>query len=330
MNQSLYFDSKKTATPMEAKMTIAAPHTVQNAADIPRMNHKEAGRMARVEVERFIALLETLGEDDWSKPTYCTLWNVQQMVSHQVGAYAGYAKWAEFKKQWMPIPQPKPGQLAIDAINDLQVADRAEVSPKDLIAELREVGPKAIATRQRMPALLRGLRFDMGLFLKAWRSSELMAALRQPYGPTAVAFSHKEQDFQGLMRLDYITDLIYIRDTWMHRMDICLATGRKMILTDEHDGRMMALVMRDLGEQLKPVLGQKTVAYDIPGPGGCSIKIGPASTPDATIQMDLLYFNVLASGRMTADDARAQGLVSIRGDSEVASLALNHMSPLAY
>jgi hypothetical protein len=46
--------------------------------------------------------------------------------------------------------------------------------------------------------------------------------------------------------------------------------------------------------------------------------------------MDLLYFNVLASGRMTADDARTQGLVSIRGDGEVADLALTYMSPLAY
>ncbi|MEX1021151.1 MAG: maleylpyruvate isomerase N-terminal domain-containing protein [Litorilinea sp.] len=308
-------------------------HTIQDAADIPPLNHKEAGRMARVEVERFIALLETLGEDDWSKPTYCTLWNVQQMVSHQAGAYAGNAKWAEFKKQWIQMPQPKPGQLAIDAINDLQVADRADASPQDLIAELREVGPKAIATRQRMPALIRGLRFEMGQFLRASRPPVLMAALRQPYGPTAVAFNHQAQDFQGLMRLDYITDLIYIRDTWMHRIDICLATGRKMILTDDHDGRMTALVMRDLRDQLKPALGKKTVAYDIPGPGGGCYKIGPASTPDApdaTIQMDLLYFNVLASGRMTADDARMQGLVSIRGDGEVASLALTHMSPLAY
>ena len=273
-HSACHFYSTKTANAMEANMTIEAQHTIRDAADIPPLNHKEAGNMARVEVERFIALLETLGEDDRLKPTYCTLWNVQQMVSHQAGAYAGNAKWAEFNRQWNPIPQPKPGQLAIDAINDLQVADRAGASPQDLIAELREVGPKAIATRQRMPALIRGLRFDMGLFLKAWRPPELMAALRQPYGPTVVAFSHRDQDFQGLMRLDYITDLIYIRDTWMHRIDICLATGRKMILTDDHDGRMMALVMRDLGEQLKPVLGQKTVAYDIPGPGGGCYKIG--------------------------------------------------------
>ena len=131
------------------------------------------------------------------------------------------------------------------------------------------------------------------------------------------------------MRLGYITDLIYIRDTWMHRMDIYLATGREMILTDDHDGRMMALVMRDLAEQLKDVLNEKTIAYDIPGPGGGCWKIGPVSTPAATIRMDLLYFNVLASGRISPDEARAQGLVSVNGDVEVANLALDHMFPLA-
>ena len=46
--------------------------------------------------------------------------------------------------------------------------------------------------------------------------------------------------------------------------------------------------------------------------------------------MDFLYFNVLASGRMTADDARTQGLDAIHGDGEVANLALTHMSPLPY
>jgi len=330
MNNSLYFDSKKMMNSSEAEMTIEAQRKIQDVADIAPLSHKEAGSMARGEVDRFIALLETLSAADWSKPTYCPLWNVQQMVSHQAGAYAGYAKWAEFKRQWAPIPQPKPGQMAVDAINDIQVADRAGATPAQLIAELREVGPKAIANRQRMPALVRGLRFDMSLFLIAWRPSDILGAMRSPYGQTAVSFNRKEQDFQGLMRLDYITDLVYIRDTWMHRIDICLATGRKMVLTNEHDGRMTALVMRDLGEQLKGVLGGKTVAYDIPGLGGGCFKIGPSSTPDATIQMDLLYFNVLASARISPDDARKQGLVSTSGDSEVANLALDNMSPLAY
>jgi uncharacterized protein (TIGR03083 family) len=323
-------DLKDMVCSEEATMPTAVQYTIQNVADIPPLSHKEAGMMARVELERFIALLETLSADDWLKPTYCTLWNVHQMVSHQAGAYAGYASPVEYKRQWNPPPKPKQGQMVIDAVNNLQVADPAQATPAELIAELREVGPKAIAKRQSMPAFIRGLRFDFESFLYAWRPLDRMRALRWPYGPTFVSFSHSEQAMRGLMRLDYITDLIYTRDTWMHRMDICLATGRAMVLTDDHDGRMMALVMRDLAEQLKAVLNGKTIVYDIPGPGGGCWKIGPASIPAATIQMDLLYFNVLASARMTPDEARAQRLVSISGDVEVANLALDHMSPLTY
>jgi hypothetical protein len=220
--------------------------------------------------------------------------------------------------------------MTVDAVNDLQVADRAQSTPAELIAELRQVGPKAIANRQGTPAFIRGLRFDFESFLYAWQPLDMVRALRWPYGPTSVSFSHSKQVWRGLMRLDYITDLIYIRDTWMHRIDICLATGREMVLTDDHDGRIMALVMRDLAEQFKDVLAGKTVVYDIPGPGGGRWKIGSASTPAATIQMNLLYFNVLASARMTPDEARAQRLVSISGDVEVANLALDHMWPLAY
>lgn len=286
--------------------------------------------MARVELERFIALLETLSADDWLKPTYCTEWNVRQMVSHQAGAYAGFASWAEYKRQWSPPPRPKPGQMAVDAVNELQVADRVQATPAELIAELREVGPKAIASRQRIPAFIRGLRFDPQSYLYAWKPLDFLRALRWPYGPTVVAFKHTEQAMRGIMRLDYITDLIYIRDTWMHRIDICLATGREMVLTDEHDGRIMALIMRDLAEQLKDVLAGQTVVYDIPGPGGGSWQIGPASTPAATFQMNLLYFNVLASARITPDEARARSLVSISGNVKVANTALDHMWPLAY
>jgi hypothetical protein len=174
------------------------------------------------------------------------------------------------------------------------------------------------------------LRFDPQSYLYAWKLLDFLRALRWPYGPTVVAFKHTEQTMRGIMGLDYITDLIYIRDTWMHRIDICLATGREMILTDEHDGRIMALIMRDLAEQLKDVLAGRTVVYDIPGPGGGCWNIGPASTPAATLRMDLLYFNVLASARMTPDEARAQSLVSMSGDVKVANLALDYMWPLVY
>lgn len=311
-------------------MTSDNQHTFQDVANIPRLSHAEAGRMARVELERFLALLETLSEGDWRQPTYCTLWNVRQVVCHQAGAYAGSAGLSQFRRQWAPAPQPKPGQFGIDAVNDLQVADRSDAAPSDLIAELRQVGPKAIANRQRIPAMVRGLRFQPGPFLMAWRPAQMLAALRRPYGPTTVSFSHSQRAYQGRMRLDYITDLIYTRDTWMHRIDICLATGRKMVLTDDHDGRMMALVMRDLGDQLAAVPNTRTVAYDIPGTGGGRWKMGPGSAPEATIRMDLCYLNVLASRRITPDEARAQGLAAISGNLEAGHWALDHMYPLVY
>jgi hypothetical protein len=46
--------------------------------------------------------------------------------------------------------------------------------------------------------------------------------------------------------------------------------------------------------------------------------------------MDLLYFNALASARITPNEARAQRLISISGDMKIANLALDHMSPLVY
>jgi hypothetical protein len=54
--------------------------------------------------------------------------------------------------------------------------------------------------------------------------------------------------------LDYLIDLIYTRDMWMHRLDICRATGREMVQTPQHDGRITTLVVRDLARKHTPKL----------------------------------------------------------------------------
>lgn len=43
----------------------------------------------------------------------------------------------------------------------------------------------------------------------------------------------------------YLTDVIGTRDTWMHRSDIAEATGRPMVLTTDHDGLIVADVVRE-------------------------------------------------------------------------------------
>ncbi len=202
---------------------------------------------------------------------------------------------AEFKRQYSPLaqrPYRRAGLSSLDALNQIQVDDRAQASPAELMAELRTVGPRAIATRQRLPAILR--------------------ALRQPF-PVI-----------GLARLDYLTDLIYPRDMWMHRLDICRATGREMVQTAEHDGRIVALVVRDLGRKLARGLKRGAVVYELTGAAGGAWRIGAGAAPAATIRMNALDFNLLASGRLTPRDARARPDTAVSGDPNVAASALDN------
>jgi uncharacterized protein (TIGR03083 family) len=278
------------------RLDVIVDGTAQDAASIPPLAHREAASMAKIELERFLALLEKLSDDDWNKPTVCTLWNVRQMVAHVAGAAASYARWSEFKRQNSPRvqrPYRKQGMSELDALNQIQVDDRDNVSPPDLIAELRDVGPRAIRTRYRLPFVLH--------------------ALRVPIAPLG-----------GWVRIDYLTDLIYTRDMWMHRLDICRATGREMVLTAEHDGRMVALVMRDLARKLSSQLNDATVVYELAGAVGGRWRIGPSPTPAATICMDALDFNLLASGRLALEQARSS--IVIEGDNSVADRALERTS----
>lgn len=289
------------------KMTTNEPHIADVAASISQpamieaehiapLTHIEAGIMARVELERFLGRVKTLSAADWDQPTDCTLWNVRQVLAHQAGAYAGFASWSQFMRQWSQLfKKRQPGQFSVDLVNQLQVADRANASPAELIAELSEVGPKAIATRQRLPAALRALRF--------------------PFGPPL-----------GFVRFDYLTDLIYTRDTWSHRLDICRATGREMVLTSDHDGRMLALVMRDLAGKLHLELKDSAIAFKLTGTAGGNWRVGPGENPVASIQMDALDFSRLSSGRLNPDEARDQSLVVINGDAQMANYILANTS----
>jgi len=279
---------------MQTAQTIPTvfPNTIPNAADIPKLTHREAGILAREELTRFIQLVETLNEADWNRPTYCTRWNIRDMLAHQAGAYAGYTSWAEFRRQMIDNPYLKTEKQQVDGINRRQIEDRTGKTPAELLAELREVGPKAINTRQKLPALLRALPV-------------------MPMGPPV-----------GTAPVGYLTDDIYPRDTWSHRLDICHATGREMQLTPEHDGRLTALIVRDLNGILRPKLGGKTVVFELTGPTGGTWQIG-RGTPSATLKMDTLDFHLLASQRIPAHSL-GQDRVSISGDLELARHTLEN------
>ena len=138
-----------------------------------------------------------------------------------------------------------------------------------------------------------------------------MRAIPVPFGPPL-----------GTAPIGYLTDVIYLRDMWMHRLDICRATGREMKLTPEHDGRIVALVMRDLGIKLQDQLGERWIRVELTGPAGGTFDFGRNSLPSATIQMDALDFNWLASERITPDEAMAN--VTAFGDADDVKWFLSH------
>lgn len=274
------------AVPSGASVQNVAGGEVIDAAQVPPLGRAEAGTLATAGLARFVALLEELTPAEWARPTLCTEWDVRAMVAHQAGAYASGASLGEFRRQWMT--KPLPGRDRIDAVNAFQIGDRAGRTPAELIAELRSVGPRAIANRGRMSPLVR--------------------ALPVPIPPL------------GWRKVGYLLDEIYLRDTWIHTVDVVQATGRGVRWTAAHDGRIVALVVRDLSARLAPALGGASVLFELTGPAGGRYRVGSASQSAATITMDTIDFNLVASTRISAQEGEARAVIT--GDVALARRAL--------
>jgi uncharacterized protein (TIGR03083 family) len=258
-------------------VTVMNSQSIQNASDIPYTNADESFRLLRTELERFLSCLEMLGDDDWSKPTACTAWSVRDMVAHQAGGYASGTGYGEMFRQYRS--KPKQGQLPEDAVNEFQLKERAEKSPAELIAELRRVGPAAIQN---------------------WAYQFRLAKL--------IAIPHQ---VAGMLSLRYLMWVIHSRDTWMHRLDICRAANLPFHQTHEHDGRIVELVMRDTAKALSSKLNGHAITVNLSGTAGGNWRIGSGESV-ATVEMDVLDFNVWVSGRFSYEEGLSQA--NITGD----------------
>jgi uncharacterized protein (TIGR03083 family) len=273
-------------------LTHDSPKPVPNALDIPNTTAAEAYTLLQVELERFLSLLEKLEADDWNKPTACTAWTVRDMLAHQAGGYASGSGYLELIRQYSARPQN--GQLPEDAINALQIRERRDKSADEIVAELRLVGPPAIhnwAYRFRLAKQLTRL----------------------------IKVSHP---VSGTISFEYLMWVIHSRDTWMHRLDICRATDHHFQQSAEHDGRIAALVMLDVAKALTPHLTNQALIFELTGVAGGTWKVG-AGQAVATVRMDVLDFNIFASGRFTFDQALAR--MEISGDVGVAQAALKDL-----
>jgi uncharacterized protein (TIGR03083 family) len=198
------------------------------------LDREVAMRLAAVEYSRFLEMLRSLSPEDWTRPTDCPAWDVRQMAAHNLGMAEMAASVRENMRQNREAGRR--GGVFIDALTGLQVEERRDMTPEQIIARYGEVGPRAARGRRRTPALVRRL--------------PMPGAQTVGGRPERWAFG-------------FLVDTILTRDPWMHRIDIARATGRDLVLTPDHDGVIVDDVVKEWAQR-----HGSTCTLTLTGPAG--------------------------------------------------------------
>jgi uncharacterized protein (TIGR03083 family) len=234
----------------------------------PSLDRPTAMRLAATEYQRFVSLLRTLGPDDWTCQTECPGWDVRAMAAHLLGMVEMAASLREQNRQNRAAKarQRQRGGSYIDALTGLQVAERAEMTPEQIIARFAARAPKATKGRRRAPGFVRRRQ---------------LPELQEVNG-------HAEAWTFG-----FLIDIILTRDPWMHRIDIARATGVANLLTADHDG----VIVADVVDEWAKRHGQP-YTLRLTGPAGGAWSRG---TDGPAIELDAVEFCRAVSGRAPAD-----------------------------
>jgi uncharacterized protein (TIGR03083 family) len=238
--------------------------------DVPPIGRAEATQLARVEYERFLALLRALEPDDWSLPTDCTRWTVKDVAAHIVGETEAFASVREFAHQWRLGPGVRReigAHELIDGVNEVQVRDRRTHPPAQLIDAMAARAEPAVRLRRRLPRPLRAVPVTFPVV--------------------------------GRRSVGYLVDLVITRDVWMHRVDITRATGAELVLTPEHDGRLVADMVSDWAST-----HADPFVLELTGPAGGTFVRGDVPAT----RIDAIEFLRIVSGRGTGDGVLSRPL----------------------
>mgnify|MGYP001815784297 FL=1 len=191
--------------------------TTTDISTIPAIEHREAMSLQATELDRALEFLRTLDAAQWSTQTNCPDWDVRQMWLHVLGACEAGASMRENMHQMLAGRKRRKdfGVSLEEGLSAVQVTEREDLSPEELLERLEHIAPKTIKGRTRTPRLMRAAKIAIDApVVEKWA-------------------------------LGYLIDTIYLRDAWMHRVDTARATGRELTLTTEHDGRIIADVVAE-------------------------------------------------------------------------------------
>ena len=240
----------------------------------PALDRHQATALATEETARFVALVRSLDDRQWSLPTDCAEWDVRALVSHVVGAMEAQVSKRQFVHQLVAGTRAAGDRPQVDGINEVQVRERAAMAPRELTERISVLGPRSAVARTQLSSLLRRFSFP------------------QHVGDTAERWT-----------LGYLFEVIYTRDTWMHRVDISRTVGRPLELTAAHDGLLVADVVAEWAQRH----GQPFTLV-LTGPAGGTFT-GPAvgnDTRGERLELDAVEFCRVVSGRGSGQGLLAQ------------------------
>jgi uncharacterized protein (TIGR03083 family) len=226
-------------------------------------------RLAATEYQRFAAAVADLDADDWSRPTDCAAWTVHELVAHVVGMASMATSPLEARRQRKAAAaRMSPGGLFLDALTAHQVDLFKDRTPQQLVALAATVGVRAANGRRRIPGFVR----------------------RRLLPAPQVVDGVVERWTTG-----YLVDTVLTRDPWMHRIDLARATGRPLTLTAEHDGEIVADIVRDWADR-----HARPYHLTLTGPAGGTWSSG-AIDARPRLALDAVEFCRVLSGRADAD-----------------------------
>jgi uncharacterized protein (TIGR03083 family) len=226
-----------------------------------RIQRPEARVLAEQEFARFAALVGSLSDHEWALPTDCTRWDVRKMALHVLGSGEAQASVREFLHQLrrgLPLNRQLDAQHWVDGLNEVQIRERCHLSNEELMTRLAAIGPAAVAGR--------------------WATPLPMRQLPVPFGPPI-----------GWAPLRYLLDVGFTRDVWAHRIDVCVATGRDMDLSADHDGRLVADVVAEWSS-----LHGEPFELTLQGPAGGTFSSGSGGE---NVTLDAIGFIRTLAGR---------------------------------
>lgn len=231
----------------------------------PKLDRKLAMQLARTEYGRCVDQLRGLTPADWERPTECPGWDVRDMVAHMLGMVE-MAAWLRESRRQQKLALAA-GGVFIDALTGLQVAERKDWCPQQLVERFDARRAAAVRGRRLTPGFVRSR--SMGI-------------------PQAVGGVTEDWS------IGFLLDVILTRDPWTHRGDIARATGRPMQLTADHDGVIVADVVDEWSTR-----HDKPFRLRLTGPAGGTWSRG---TSGEELKLDAVEFCRLVSGRGSATE----------------------------